>query len=380
MRPAPRPPFDLQPSGELQALLDAAVDGIILIDHLGCIQIFNDSAERLFGYSRSEVIGRNVSILMPAAERAAHDGYLARYLTERAPHVIGRGREVTAQRKDGSVFPAWLSVGLVRQSEPPRFIGVVHDISARHKSEQDERRLQDRLMHVSRLATVGEMASGIAHELNQPLAAIATYAHACDRLLAGPDPDIEEIQSALRQIADQAVRAGDIIRRLRGLARDAETQRGPADINEAIVEMSQLIQSDAKAHGVQYRCELAAELPKVTANRAQIQQVVLNLLRNALEALALGPREVREVILLTRLTPQGEVEISVCDNGPGVADEIADRIFDPFCSTKPTGTGLGLAISRTIVQKHGGTMDYRPNLPTGACFSVRLPSLPLSES
>jgi two-component system sensor kinase FixL len=228
-------------------------------------------------------------------------------------------------------------------------------------------------MHVSRLATVGEMASGIAHELNQPLAAIATYAHACDRLLGLPDPEIEEIQTALKQIAEQAVRAGDIIRKLRNLARTEESVRAPSDINSVISELTDLIRSDAKAHGVQYRQELAPDLPTINIDRPQIQQVVLNLVRNALEALALGQLDARELLLRTRTTLGGDVEISVCDNGPGVDSELQHRIFDPFCSTKPTGTGLGLPISRTIVHTHDGALEYQPNQPRGACFVVKLP-------
>jgi two-component system, LuxR family, sensor kinase FixL len=358
---------------ELNALLDAAVDGIILINHVGLIQVFNRSAERLFGYESSEVIGRNVSMLMTENDQGVHDSYLTRYAATRVPHIIGKGREINAQRKDGSVFPAFLSVGVVAGTEPPRFVGFVQDITNRRQSEQDGLRLQERLMHVSRLATIGEMASGIAHELNQPLAAIATYAHACDRLLGLPEPEIEEIQTALRDIAEQAVRAGDIIRRLRSLARAENPQHGPTDVNAAIAELTDLIQSDAKAHGVAYRAVFAPNLPQITLDRAQIQQVVLNLVRNALEALALAQLDAREVVVSTRRTPEGEVEIAVCDSGPGVDSAIADRMFDPFCTTKADGTGLGLAISRTIVRAHGGALEYSPHVPAGACFAIRLP-------
>ena len=373
MRPPQPIAADLASPPELEALLDAAVDGIILINHVGSIEVFNRSAERLFGYESSEVIGRNVSMLMTENDRGSHDGHLARYAATRIAHIIGKGREISAQRRDGGVFPALLSVGVVAGTEPPRFVGFVHDITDRQQSEQDRLRLQDRLMYVSRLATIGEMASGIAHELNQPLAAIATYAHACDRLLGLPQPELEEVQTALRDIADQAVRAGDIIRRLRNLARVENPQHGPADINAVIAELADLIQSDAKAHGVAYRAELAPNLPQVTLDRSQIQQVVLNLVRNALEALALAQLDAGEVVVRTRLTPEGEVEIAVCDNGPGVDSQIADRMFDPFCTTKADGTGLGLAISRTIVRAHGGSLEHFPHVPAGACFAIRLP-------
>jgi two-component system, LuxR family, sensor kinase FixL len=359
---------------ELQALWDAAVDGMVVIDHRGLIQNFNRSAERLFGQSASEVIGRNVSVLMGEEDRKGHDSHLQRYVATRIPHVIGHGREVTAKRKDGSTFPALLSVGVVAGEDPPRFVGIIHDNSASRRAEEDSHRLQERLTHVSRLATVGEMSSGIAHELNQPLAAIATYAHACDRLLSRPDPEIEEVQTALRQIAEQAVRAGDIIRKLRNLARPQDSSRESADVNAVIHELTDLIQSDAKAHGVQYRLEMTDNLPTIHMDRAQIQQVVLNLVHNALEALALGQVDARELVVRTRSTPEADVEVSICDNGPGVEAALKHQIFDPFCSTKPTGTGLGLPISRTIMHRHGGTLEYHPNQPRGACFVMKLPS------
>jgi two-component system sensor kinase FixL len=358
---------------EFQALLDAAVDGIVLTDHRGCVQGFNRAAEHLFGYPAKEVLGANVSMLMAEPDRSAHDQHLARFLETRVPHIIGHGREVEARRRDGSVFPAFLSVGMVDGSEPPRFVGFVQDISMRRRAEEETHRLQERLTHVSRLATIGEMSAGIAHELNQPLTAVANYAQACDRLLGMPDPDIDEIRGALKQITTQAVRAGDIIRRLRALARTDAMKREPTDVNLLIGELTELVQLDAKTHNVHYKLDLADDLPLADVDRAQVQQVILNLLRNALEALggsSIGPRQ---VILSTRLLPEGEVGIAVCDNGPGIPPGIVPRLFDPFCTSKPNGTGLGLAISRTIVKAHQGSLDYRPNAPSGACFTVRLP-------
>jgi two-component system, LuxR family, sensor kinase FixL len=365
-------------SRELHALLDAAVDGIIIIDHLGVIHSFNRAAERLFGFTSDEVVGSNVSLLMTKADEQAHDAFLARYTATRVPHIIGKGRDVAVRRKDGTTFPAHLSVGVIAGEEPPRFVGFIHDVTHSRRMEAESHRLQDRLTHVSRLATVGEMASGIAHELNQPLAAMATYAHACDRLLGLPEPDIEEVRSALRLIADQAVRAGDIIRRMRALARSEESARVPVNVNTLIDELATLINSDAKAHGVQFRQDLAPGLPEISANGAQVQQVVVNLVRNALEALSAErtAADRAEVVVATRPTRDGGVEISIIDNGPGVPESIKDRLFDPFCTTKAAGTGLGLAISRSIIAAHHGTLDYEPNLPTGARFNVRLAPAP----
>jgi two-component system sensor kinase FixL len=358
---------------ELQAVLDAAVDGIIIIDHRGSIRSFNRAAERLLGFTSAEAIGQNIGILMNRDDQNDHDGFLRRYQENRIPHIIGTGRDVTVRRKDGTVFPAHLSVGAIAGEEPPRFVGFIHDITDSRRMQAESHQLQDRLTYVSRLATVGEMASGIAHELNQPLAAMATYAHACDRLLGLPQPDIEEVRSALKLIADQAVRAGDIIRRMRSLARSEESARAPVSVNTLINELATLINSDAKAHGVSYRQELGTGLSDVCASGAQIQQVVVNLVRNALEAVG-GSHAGRpaEVLIVTRQLLDGRVEISVRDNGPGVPQALREQIFDPFCTTKAAGTGLGLAISRSIVAAHEGTLEYEPNVPDGARFNLRL--------
>jgi two-component system sensor kinase FixL len=361
-------------SHELNALLDAAVDGIVLIDHAGIIEVFNRAAERLFGFAAAEAVGRNVTVLMNEEDAKFHDGYLKKYLHTRVAKIIGRGREVTGRRKDGSTFPAFLSVGVVAGSEPLRFVGFVQDVSVRHSAEEEARRLQERLWQVSRLATIGEMASGIAHELNQPLAAIANYSQACERLLAKPDADIPEIREALREITGQAVRAGEIIRKLRGLATRSDSESKPTNINRLIWELTDLVKSSTQAHDVRYQLELGTDLPDLKIEPAEIQQVILNLVRNAIESFPEWSPSARHIVIRSLSTGDGEVEVCVSDNGPGVAAHIAPSLFDPFCSSKDNGTGLGLAMSRTIVARHGGTLSYRPNHPTGACFTVRLPA------
>jgi len=363
---------DLQ-SDELQALLDASVDGIVIIDHRGGIESFNRAAERLFGYGAKELLGRSVNTLMTERDAKAHDNYLARYLSTGVAHIVGTGREVTARRKDGSTFPVWLSVGVVESQGAPRFVGFVQDLTLRRQSEDQARRLQERLWHVSRLATVGEMASGIAHELNQPLAAIANYAQACDRLLAHPSENLDDVREALKEITGQAVRAGDIIRRMRSLTRHHDAPRERADVNALISELTELVEADARHQDVRYSLRLGAGLPEVEVHRTQIQQVILNLVRNAIEALAETAAGLREVIVRTA-EADGHVEISISDSGPGLSPSIAPRLFEPFCTSKPAGTGLGLAISRTIVGQHGGTLDYRANTPRGACFTLRIPA------
>jgi two-component system sensor kinase FixL len=234
--------------------------------------------------------------------------------------------------------------------------------------------LQGRLLNVSRLATVGEMSSGIAHELNQPLCAIANYAQAGERLLAAPDPDIAEVRDALQAIADQALRAGEVIRHLRSLARPQQASPQTTDINSLIRELSDLIQSDAKHNQVRYQFKAGLNLPRVCVDRSQIQQLVLNLVRNAIEALAEERRESREVLVRSVCNAVGDVEVTVSDHGPGVPASIAPHLFMPFCTSKADGTGLGLAMSRTIANTHGGELDYCPNAPSGACFTLTVPA------
>jgi two-component system, LuxR family, sensor kinase FixL len=369
------------PATELQALLDAAADGIVIIDHRGHIETFNRAAERLFGYEQGELVGRNVNVLMTDDDREAHDGYLARYHRTGVPHIIGVGREVTARRRDGTTFPISLSVGRIGRADPPRFVGFLHDMTLRQQAliaaerERDwTRAAQERLTQVSRLATLGEMIAGIAHELNQPLAAITTYAQGSQHLLDLEPPDINEVQDALGEIASQALRAAEVIRRLRRLARGQETRRESCDLNEVIRELETLIETEARLHDVRITFDLTPEPLEIYADRVQVQQVLLNLLRNATEALASETTDRRDVTIRTRLLTDGHIEATVCDNGPGVDPKIADRMFDPFRTTKASSTGLGLSVSRTIIEAHGGKLEYVPDRPRGASFRIRLPS------
>jgi two-component system sensor kinase FixL len=234
--------------------------------------------------------------------------------------------------------------------------------------------LHGRLLSVSRMATIGEMAAGVAHELNQPLTAIANYAQACDRLLARPGTDPLEVREALHQITAQTIRAADIIHRLRTLARSQQSARNPASINALVAELRELMQTDATLHGVQLSLDLAPQLPEVVVDPGQIQQVVLNFVRNSLEALAAGSTATPRISIRTSTTADQEVELAVSDNGPGLRAEALARLFDPFFSTKENGTGLGLAISNTIARAHGGSVGYRPNATAGACFYLLLPA------
>ncbi|MBC8026384.1 MAG: PAS domain S-box protein [Steroidobacteraceae bacterium] len=366
--------------------MEAAVDAIIVIDHHGRIQAVNDATCRMFGYVTDELLGANVRVLMPEPDRSAHDGYLAKHLSTGEAKVIGIGRQVTAQRSDGALFPAYLSVGRVPQSMPPRFVGFVRDITReveatnaevtdRSRRAADALLAQQRLTRVARLATMGELASGMAHEINQPLTAITTYARACERYLAMPQPDLAEVREATREIAAEGLRAGAIIGRLRKLVRiDDDEERTRVDINALVDELRAMLAADARLYEARLHIALTPDLPRVRAHAAQLQQVVLNLVRNAFEALLDDPVGAREVELSTLRLDNGNIELRVADNGPGISSAIEGRLFDPFATTKLAGTGLGLSISRTIVQSHGGTIGLRAATARGATFSVQLPS------
>jgi two-component system sensor kinase FixL len=620
----------------MQALLDATVDAVLIIDNRGRVETFNRAAERLFGYRPDEVLGQNVSLLMTDRDRTSHDAYMKRYEDTGVPHIIGIGREVEARRRDGSTFPAFLSVGRIDGAQPPRYVGFLHDITLRRetlaatrrerdrantylevaqvillalsidgrvqlinrkgcevlgrreidllgcdwiesvvaaewrahvqrslrrlaqpdsateiyceyevrgpgsvprliawhcvalrdneggltgflasgeditarrsiealaertrallneaqeiarignfevyvpgagddffspqmyrtfgldpaldtlsvqrimelihpddrarcqrewsdatqepakvtseyristasgelrylrsqfqsaptadgrtrlvgtlvdvtesrRAEQEAAAAQQRMAHVARLATMGEMAAAIAHELNQPLSAIANYASAAARILpmaTGPDADAEsqdDVRSALAQISSQALRAGEVIRRLRSLVQKRDQRREDVSVNDLVDEVMAFSRGDARLHNVELRTEVAAGLPALHADGIQIQQVILNLVRNSIEAFSGHALADREVVIRTRVERDSDIVIEVADNGCGIPKDLVAQVFDPFCTTKETGTGLGLAISRSIAEAHRGSLSYRDNEPHGACFQLRLP-------
>ena len=372
-------------SDELQSLLDACVDAVIIIDHHGSIETCNQSACRLFGYAQAELLGHNVSMLMPQPDRDQHDGYMHRHLATREARIIGIGREVIGRRRDGSEIPVALAIGRIGSREPPRFVGFMHDLTGRRAQEQQRltaqeavREARERLTHVARLSTLGEMTTGLAHEINQPLTAITMYAQAAERFLAATPPVLDEVAAALLQISTQSLRAGEIIRRLRDLVRNRARHEELLDPNSVVRELAVLAETDARMHAVQISNQLGAGLPQVLGDTVQLQQVLLNLVRNAIDAVTQTPGCERHIILRTARCAAG-VEISVSDPGPGLDPAIRDRLFEAFATTKPEGTGLGLAISRSIVESHGGHLGWRANLPQGSCFYFTLPAVSGAE-
>lgn len=355
-----------------RAVIDNAHDAIIAIDARGNIETFNRAAQRIFGYTPGEVIGENVSTLMPQPYRREHDGYLNNYLTTGIPKIIGTGREVQAQRKDGSIFPIDLSVGEMNVGGRRGFIGIIRDITARHLAERQVRELTAEMVHISRLSAMGQLSSSIAHELNQPLTAIVNYTEAARQMLsdAADRPVPPRVLEFIEKAGGQAERAGQIIRRLRSFVEKNAAERGLEDLNKVVEEASVLATIGAKVDGIAVSYELTRDLPPVLIDKVQIQQVVVNLVRNAIEALSNADRRVLTVRTVSR---DEELEVAVCDSGPGIAPEIADQLFKPFVTTKTSGMGLGLSISHTIVEAHGGRLWAEPNPGGGTIFRFVVP-------
>jgi two-component system, LuxR family, sensor kinase FixL len=356
----------------LRSILDTVPDAIVVIDAQAAIQSFSLAAERLFGYDSAEVIGRNVNILMPTPYREAHDGYIERYLRTGERRIIGIGRIVTGRRKDGETFPMELQVAEFTSAGGRYFTGFVRDLTERQEAERRIQDLQAELLHASRLSVMGQMASTMAHELNQPLTAVTNYLEAGRQLLATGVGGPERISEMMEKAIAQARRAGDVIRRLREFVGKGEIERRIQSLNQLVEEALALALVGARQRGVRASLELDHTLPPVFVDHVQIQQVVLNLVRNAIEAMEQVER--RELTIGTRrVGEQGMAEVIVADTGPGIAPELTGRLFQPFVTTKATGMGLGLSICREIVEAHQGRLTVAPASSGGAVFRVILP-------
>lgn len=356
----------------LQSILQTVPDAMIVIDERGLIESVSATAERLFGYTTDEIVGKNVSLLMPSPHRELHDSYLDRYLTTGERHIIGIGRIVVGQRRDGTTFPMHLTVGELRTASKHFFTGFIRDLTDQQITENRLKDLQSEVAHMSRFTALGEMASTLAHEINQPLTAINNYLRGCQRLLDKADNgSMAMLRDALGKAADQTLRAGQIIRRLREFVARGDTERQVESLPKLIEDASTLALIGAKENGVAVSFRLDPKADLVVADRIQIQQVLVNLIRNAIDVLAewKGPREIEiETVAKADLT----VQISVIDSGSGLAPEVAAQLFQPFVTTKKKGMGLGLSICRTIVEAHGGKIWVEPRAGGGTIFRFTL--------
>jgi two-component system sensor kinase FixL len=355
----------------LQSILDTVPEAMIVIDEHGNMQSFSSAAERLFGCRAAEAIGQNIKTLMPSPYRENHDGYLQRYMNTGERRIIGIGRVVVGQRKDGSTFPMELAVGEMKSGDQRFFTGFIRDLTERQQTEARLQELQSELVHISRLTAMGEMASTLAHELNQPLSAIANYLKGSRRLLEGAsDEKSAAMRDALDKAADQAMRAGHIIRRLRDFVARGESERRVESITKLVEEASALALVGVKDLGIRVQFQFHPGIDLVIADRVQVQQVVLNLIRNAMDAMETS--QTRDLIVAIAPADGGQVRISVTDSGSGISPEIAEQLFQPFITTKRHGMGVGLSISRAIVEAHNGRIWVEPNPTGGTIFHFTL--------
>ena len=382
----------------LRSILETVPDAMIVIDERGYILSFSAAAERMFGFSEDEVLGENVSILMPSPDRERHDGYLERYIRTGERRIIGIGRVLTARHRDGATFPIELSVGEARISDDRVFTGFIRDLTERQQAELRVHDLQSVLAHVQRVSEMGTLATSLAHELNQPLTAIANYVEAARDLLEQNATNIAALQrlldqeiakgaeimpgaaellgsnaetiailrEALSDSAAQSVRAGQIVRRLRDFIARGESERRIESLHRLVTEASALALVGAGDQALEVDVRLDSRADHVLVDRIQIQQVLLNLIRNAIEAMEDRPDP--RLLIYSEKKGGGFVRITVADSGPGLDPDVAERLFEPFRSTKESGMGLGLSISATIISAHGGRIWAEPSKLGGTAF------------
>jgi len=354
------------------------VESLLVISQQGIIEQVNKATQSMFGYMPEELLGQNISMLMGGADNARHDDYLSRYIRTGKRRIIGIGREVEARHKDGSCFPADIAVGEVHSGNEVRFVGLIRDLTDQRKIEEQALRQREEMVSVSRLSTMGEMAAAMAHELNQPLTAIANYAAASIRLLEQSSDNIGDVKEVLQEIVDQAHRAGEVIRRTRGFTRTHDGTRTDTTLYAVADQIRSLAELDTKANNIHLRWKIGRELPAVSVDAVQIQQVILNLIRNAVDSMRETEPDDRSITVRTRLTAPHQIRLEVVDHGTGVSEKVSKDVFNAFYTTKKSGMGMGLAICRTIIRGHGGELGFRNNEGSadgsGATFFFTIPT------
>ena len=359
-------------------IIDSALDAVLSIDAGGKITEWNAQAETMFGWRRDEVIERTLSeLILPLQYRDAHNKGLLHFLRTGEGPLLNRRIEITALRRDGTEFPVEVSIAPYQIEGIWEFSGFVRDITEKKAAEASARRHREvemELAHANRIATMGQLSASIAHEVNQPIGAAVTNAHAAVRWLGATPPNIDEVRQALSRIVTNGNRATDVISRIRAFTKKAPPGKDSLDVNAAILEIVGLMRSEVKKNNVTVQLHLAEGLPIIRADRVQLQQVILNLIVNAIEAMSGADPESRRLLIGSAKYESNGITVEVRDSGPGFPAAIAEQIFQAFYTTKPAGLGMGLSICRSIVEAHGGQLQAAAGHPTGAVFTFTLPA------
>jgi PAS domain S-box-containing protein len=358
-------------------IIDSALDAVLSIDERGRVTEWNAQAETMFGWGRDEAVGRTLSeLFIPHRYRDAHDKGLKHFLTTGEGPLLNRRIEITALHRDGTEFPVEVSIAPYQIDGNWEFSGFVRDITEKKAAEASTRRhreMEMELAHANRLATMGQLSASIAHEVNQPIGAAVTNAHAAARWLGAMPPNMDEVRQALSRIVTNGNRATDVLSRIRAFIKKAPPRNESLDVNHAVLEVVALTRSEAKKNKVDVQMQLAEGLPVVQGDRVQLQQVLLNLIINAIEAMSASEAGSRRLLISSAKSEPNDVSIEVQDSGPGLPVASVEQIFQAFYTTKPAGLGMGLSICRSIVEAHGGKLRAAAGDPTGAIFTFTLP-------
>jgi len=353
---------------------EASPSGILLVNDQGRMVLVNSQIEKLFGYRREELVGKPVDILVPERFASQHPNHRAKFFAAPTARAMGAGRELFARRKDGSEFAVEIGLNPIQTPEGILVLAAVVDISARKLAEAEALQHREDLGHLSRVAVMGEMAASIAHELNQPLSGIISNASAGQRFIDRGNVDLGDLRDLLADIVADGRRAGDVIRGVQNMVKKGAPVRQRVNLNDLVLNVVRMVNPDAVLHSCKMETLLDPNLPPIEADPIQLQQVLINLVINAFDAMRKTPLDRREVVIATERNGDGAICTSVRDYGVGISEEARERLFDHFFTTKAKGMGMGLRIVRSIVESHGGTVTAENVAFGGARFHFTLPA------
>jgi PAS domain S-box-containing protein len=358
-----------QSEQRFRLIVESMPNAIILVNAEGAIVQVNSQCEKSFCHHREELVGQPVEVLVPERFRAKHPGYRAGFFASPLARPMGAGHDLYARRQDGSEFPVEIGLTPIPTDAGVLVLCVIVDLTERRRLAES----RQELAHAARLALVGELTASIAHEINQPLGAIHNYADAARLLLKSSSPDLDQVQEILGNICKDDLRASEVIRRLRALLSKRDIDRQPLEINELLSDVVLLVRTEVRRRGIRVETKPGDDVPLVLGDKVHLQQVLLNLFLNGMDAMANVPGE-RRLTVRTGVNGSGSVAIAVSDTGPGILPDRLPRLFDPYFSTKNEGMGLGLSIARSLVEAHGGRIWAENNPGGGATFRFTLPT------